>query len=54
MIHALTGSTPAPRVPAVTRALEPRGNDLDVRISRRVRETLAHYRRTGKVTDAAH
>jgi hypothetical protein len=25
-----------------------------VGIRRRVRKTLAHYRRTGKVTDAAH
>ncbi|HWM97045.1 MAG TPA: hypothetical protein VNO54_08310 [Streptosporangiaceae bacterium] len=53
MIHALTDSTPAPRVPAVIQALESRHNDPDERIRRRVRKTLAHYRRTGKVTDAA-
>jgi HEAT repeat protein len=49
VIHALTDSTPAPRVPAVIQALESRRNDPDERI----RKTLAHYRRTGKVTDAA-
>jgi hypothetical protein len=54
VIHALTDSTPAPRVPAVIQALESRHNDPDVGIRRRVRKTLAHYRRTGKVTDAAH
>ena len=53
VIHALTDSTPAPRVPAVIQALESRHNDPDERIRRRVRKTLAHYRRTGKVTDAA-
>ena len=54
VIHAITDSTPAPRVPAVIRALESRHNDPDAGIRRRVRKTLAHYRRTGKVTDAAH
>lgn len=54
VIHAITDSTPAPRVPAVIRALESRHNDPDGGIRRRVRKTLAHYRRTGKVTDAAH
>jgi HEAT repeat protein len=53
VIHSLTDSTPAARVPAVIRALESRHNDPDERIRRRVRKTLAHYRRTGKVTDAA-
>jgi hypothetical protein len=53
VIHALTDSTPAPRVPAVIQALESRHNDPDERVRRRVRKTLAHYRRTGKVTDAA-
>jgi len=53
VIHALTDSTPAPRVPAVIQALKSRHNDPDERIRRRVRKTLAHYRRTGKVTDAA-
>lgn len=52
VIHAL--STPAPRVPAVIQALQSRHNDPDEWIRRRVRKTLAHYRRTGKVTDAAH
>jgi HEAT repeats len=53
VLHAMTDSTPAPRVPAVIRALEACHNDPDVRIRRRVRKTLAHYRRTGKVTDEA-
>ena len=53
VIHALTDSTPAPRVQAVILALESRHNDADERIRRQVRKTLAHYRRTGKVTDAA-
>ncbi len=54
VIHAITDSTPAPRVPAVIQALESRHNDPDAGIRRQVRKTLAHYRRTGKVTDAAH
>jgi HEAT repeat protein len=54
VIHALTDSTPAPRVPAVIQALESLHNDPDQGIRRRVRKTLAHYRRTGKVTDEAH
>jgi hypothetical protein len=54
VIHAITDSTPAPRVPAVIQALESRHNDPDVGIRRQVRKTLAHYHRTGKVTDAAH
>ena len=54
VLHAITDSTPAPRVPAVIQALESRHNDPDAGIRRRVRKTLAHYRRTGKVTDAAH
>ena len=54
VIHALTDSTPARRVPTVVRTLEARHNDPDHGIRRRVRKTLAHYRRTGKVTDAAH
>jgi hypothetical protein len=53
VIHAITDSTPAPRIPAVLQALESRHNDPDAGIRRRVRKTLAHYRRTGKVTDAA-
>jgi hypothetical protein len=53
VIHALTDSTPLLRVPVVIQALESRRNDPDERICRRVRKTLAHYRRTGKVTDAA-
>jgi|ERR1022692_583795 HEAT repeat protein len=35
VIHALTDSTPAPRVPAVIQALESRRNDPDERIRRR-------------------
>ena len=54
VIHAITDSTPAARVPAVIRALESRHNDPDAGIRRRARKTLACYRRTGKVTDAAH
>jgi HEAT repeat protein len=54
VIHAMTDSTPAPRVPAVIMALESRHNDPDEGVRRRARKTLAHYRRTGKVTDAAH
>lgn len=54
VLHAITDSTPAPRVPSVIQALESRRNDPDNRLRRRVRKTLAHYRRTGKVTDAAH
>jgi hypothetical protein len=54
VIHAITDSTPAPRVPVVVQALESRHNDPDAGIRRQVRKTLAHYRRTGKVTDAAH
>jgi len=53
VIHALPDSTPAPRVPAVIQALESRHNDPDVGIRRQIRKTLAHYRRTGKVTDGA-
>jgi len=53
VIHAITDSTPGPRVPAVIAALQARHNDPDVGIRRQVRKTLAHYRRTGKVTDAA-
>jgi hypothetical protein len=54
VIHALTDSTPAVRIPAVIQALQSRYNDPDTAIRRRVRKTLAHYRRTGKITDAAH
>jgi hypothetical protein len=54
VLHAITDSTPAPRVPAVIQALESRHNDPDLGIRRRIRKTLAHYRRTGKVTDEAH
>jgi hypothetical protein len=54
VIHAITDSTPAPRVPVVIQALESRYNDPDAGIRRQVRKILAHYRRTGKVTDAAH
>jgi HEAT repeat protein len=53
VLHAITDSTPAPRVPDVIQALQSRHNDPDQGIRRRVRKTLAHYRRTGKVTDAA-
>ena len=49
VIHAITDSTPTHRVPAVIQALGFRHNDPDAGIRRRVRKTLAHYRRTGKV-----
>jgi HEAT repeats len=48
VIHAITDSTPAPRVLAVIRALESRHNDPDVGIRRRVRKTLACYRGPGR------
>ena len=53
VLHAITDSTPAARVPAVIQALESRHNDPDVGIRRQIRKILAHYRRTGKVTDEA-
>jgi hypothetical protein len=53
VLHAITDSTPGPRVAAVIQALESRHNDPDVGIRRQIRKTLAHYRRTGKVTDGA-
>ena len=53
VIHAVTDSTPAARVAAVIQALESRHNDPDKGIRRQVRKILAHYRRTGKITDAA-
>ena len=53
VLHAITDSTPARRVPAVVQSLESRHNDPDPRIRRRIRKTLAHYRRTGKITDEA-
>lgn len=51
VLHALTDSTPAGRVPSVIEALEPLWNDADVPLRRRVRRILDHYRRTGKITD---
>lgn len=53
VLHAITDSTPAARVPAVIQALESRHNDPDVGIRRQIRKILARYRRTGKVTDEA-
>jgi hypothetical protein len=53
VLHALTDSTPAARIPAVVQALESRRNDPDKAVCRRARKTIAHYRRTGKITDAA-
>lgn len=53
VLHAITDSTPGTRVAAVVETLESMRNDADLRLRRRVRKTLAHYRRTGKITDAA-
>jgi HEAT repeat protein len=53
VLHAITDSTPAPRVPAVIAALQSRHDDPDPGIRRQARKILAHYRRTGKVTDGA-
>lgn len=52
VLHALTDSAPAARVPVVVSALESLWNDADVDLRRRVRRTLGHYRRTGRLTDA--
>lgn len=51
-VHAVTDSTPRARVLAVVAALEHRRNDTDAKVRRRIRKTLAHYGRTGKITDA--
>ena len=51
-VHAVTDSTPRPRIAAVVDALEARRNDSDDKIRRRIRKTLAHYGRTGKITDS--
>lgn len=53
VLHSITDSTPTGRVDAVVQALEARRNDPDDRLRRRIRKTLAHYHRTGKITDAA-
>lgn len=52
VLHAITDSTPATRVPAVAAALEARYHDPHPPLRRRIRKTLAHYRRTGQITDA--
>lgn len=52
VLHALTDSTSSGRVPVVLAALEARRNDPDPRLRRRIRRTMAHYGRTGKITDA--
>jgi hypothetical protein len=51
-LHAVTDSTPASRVASVVAALEARRNEADLKLRRRIRKTLAHYHRTGKLTDA--
>ena len=53
VLHAITDSTPAARVASVVQTLESLHNDPDLRLRRRIRKTLAHYRRTGKITDGA-
>jgi hypothetical protein len=53
VIHAITDSTPAPRIPSAIAAIESLRNDADRGIRRQARKILAHYRRTGKVTDEA-
>ncbi len=51
VLHSITDSTPAGRVDTVLEILESRRNDPDLRLRRRIRKTLAHYRRTGEITD---
>jgi len=51
-LHAVTDSTPASRVDTVVAALEAHRNEPDLKLRRRIRKTLAHYHRTGKLTDA--
>jgi hypothetical protein len=51
-LHAVTDSTPRARVETVVAALEARRHEPDAKLRRRIRKTLAHYRRTGKLTDA--
>ena len=51
VLHSMTDSTPAGRVSTVLEVLESRRNDPDLRLRRRIRKTLAHYRRTGEITD---
>jgi hypothetical protein len=51
-LHAVTDSTPASRVETVVAALEAHRDEDDLKLRRRIRKTLAHYRRTGKLTDA--
>lgn len=51
VLHSITDSTPAERVDTVLEVLESLRNDPDERFRRRIRKTLAHYRRTGKITD---
>lgn len=51
VLHSITDSTPAGRVSTVLEVLESRRNDPDLRLRRRIRKTLAHYRRTGEITD---
>jgi hypothetical protein len=53
-LHAMTDSTPATRVQTVVDALEAGFQDPDPKLQRRIRKTLAHYRRTGKLTDTAN
>jgi hypothetical protein len=52
VLHSLTDSTPESRVDDVAAALERRYHDDDASLRRRIRKTIAHYRRTGKITDA--
>jgi HEAT repeats len=52
-LHALTDSTPTARVAAVVDVLIARYGDPDPHLRRRIRKTLARYRRTGMLTDAA-
>lgn len=51
VLHSVTDSTPAGRVSTVLEILESARNDPDPRLRRRIRKTLAHYRRTGEITD---
>ena len=51
-VHAVTDSTPRARIGDVIDALEQHRNERDLKLRRRIRKTLAHYYRTGRITDS--
>lgn len=51
-VHAITDSTPRTRIADVIAALELHRNEPDLKLRRRIRKTLAHYYRTGRITDS--